>query len=206
MLKILGRKNSSNVQKVLWCCDELGIPFKREDYGGEFGKNNDAEYLALNPNGRIPTIVDEDFVLWESNSIIRYLANKHDSGTRYPRDPEERARGERWMDWQLSVLRETTHEMFWGLVRTKPEDRDYEAIAASRQQSADAFAILDRYLGETDYAAGSRFTICDIPIGIFAHRWFGLDIEREEFPNLLRWYNELGERSAYKKHVKVPLT
>lgn len=206
MLKILGRKNSSNVQKVLWCCDELNIPFKREDYGGDFGKNKDADYLALNPNGRVPTIIDEDLVLWESNTIVRYLANKHDDGTLYPIDPEERARGERWMDWQLSVLRDVTHGMFWGLVRTKPEDRDHDAIAASRQRSADAFAILDRYLAETKYAAGSRFTVCDIPAGIFVHRWFGLDIEREDYPNLLRWYKNLGNRPAYQKHVRVPLT
>jgi glutathione S-transferase len=205
MLRILGRKNSSNVQKVLWCCDELGVPFEREDYGGEFGRNRDAAYLALNPNGRVPTIIDGDFVLWESNSIVRYLANKHDDGTLYPVNPEERARGERWMDWQLSVLRDATHGMFWGLVRTKPEDRNSEEIAASIKRSADAFAILDRYLAETEYAAGSHFTVCDIPIGIFVHRWFGLDIEREEFPNLLRWYNNLGDRPAYQKYVKMPL-
>ena len=114
MLKILGRKNSSNVQKVLWCCGELDVPFEREDYGGEFGKTCDAAYLAMNPNARIPTIIDDDLVLWESNSILRYLANKHDDGKLYPKDPGERARGERWMDWQLAVLRDAIHPVFWG--------------------------------------------------------------------------------------------
>ncbi len=206
MLKILGRKNSSNVQKVLWCCGELNVPFEREDYGGEFGKTKDAAYLAMNPNSTVPTIIDDDLVLWESNSIVRYLANKYDDGALYPKDPGERACGERWMDWQLSVLRDAMHPMFWGLVRTKPEDRDMDAIKASRQNSADALAILDTFLGRTDYVCGSKFSICDIPAGVFVNRWFSMDIEREDLPNLRRWYDQLGERPAYQQHIMVPLT
>jgi glutathione S-transferase len=206
MLKILGRKNSSNVQKVLWCCAELNIPFEREDYGGEFGKTKDAAYLAMNPNARVPTIIDDDLVLWESNSIIRYLANKYDDGTLYPKDPGERACGERWMDWQLSVLGPATHGVFWGLIRTKPEDRDMHAIGASRQNTADALAMLDIFLGRTDFVSGSGFSICDIPVGVFVNRWFSMDIEREELPNLRRWYDRLGERPGYRQHIMVPLT
>ncbi|MFT5438961.1 MAG: glutathione S-transferase [Alphaproteobacteria bacterium] len=206
MLKILGRKNSSNVQKVLWCCGELGIPFEREDYGGPFGKTRDAAYLAMNPNSRVPTIIDGDLVLWESNSVIRYLANKYGDGALYPTDPAERGRGERWMDWQLSVLGPATHGVFWGLVRTAPEDRDMDAIRKSRQDSAAAMAILDRYLGQTEFAAGSNFSICDIPVGVFTFRWFNMDIEREEYPNLRRWYDRLGERAPYQEHIMNPLT
>ncbi len=206
MLKILGRKNSSNVQKVLWCCGELGVPFEREDYGGKFGKTRDAEYSAMNPNATVPTIIDDDLVVWESNSIVRYLANKYDNGTLYPKDPKERACGERWMDWQLSVLRDAIHPMFWGLVRTKPEDRDMSAILASRQNTALALAILDTFLGRTEFVGGSRFSICDIPAGVFVYRWFNMDIEREELPNLRRWYDQLGERPPYRQHIMVPLT
>ena len=206
MLKILGRKNSSNVQKVLWCCDELGVPFEREDYGGEFGKTRDADYLSMNPNARVPTIIDGDLVLWESNSIIRYLANKYGDGTFYPNDPGERARGERWMDWQLSVLQGAIHGVFWGLIRTKPEDQDMDAIMASRQATADALVMLDTFLGRTDFVCGSKFSICDIPNGIYTYRWFNLDIEREDLPNLRRWYDQLTERPAYQKHVMQPLT
>jgi glutathione S-transferase len=206
MLRILGRKNSSNVQKVLWCCDELGVPFEREDYGGEFGKTRDADYLAMNPNARVPTIIDGDLVLWESNSIIRYLANKHDDGTFYPLDPGERARGERWMDWQLSVMQGAIQGIFWGLIRTKPEDRDKDAIAASRQATADALAMLDTFLGRTDFVCGSNFTICDIPNAIAVYRWYNLDVEREELPNLQRWYDRLCERPAFQQHVMQPLT
>ena len=206
MLQILGRKNSSNVQKVLWCCDELGLPFEREDYGGAFGKTKDPAYLAMNPNARVPTIIDDDLVLWESNSIIRYLANKHDDGTFYPKDPGERARGERWMDWQLSVLGPAIHGVFWGLIRTKPEDRDAKAIAASRQNTADSLAMLDTFLGRTDFVCGPRFSICDIPVAIYVYRWFTLDIEREDMPNLRRWYDQLTQRPAYRRHVMQPLT
>ena len=206
MLKILGRKNSSNVQKVLWCCGELGIPFEREDYGGKFGKTKDAEYLAMNPNATVPTIIDDDLVIWESNTVIRYLANTYDDGTLYPRNPGERATGERWMDWQLSVLRDAIFPMFWGLVRTKPEDRDMSGILASRKKTADALAILDNFLDRTEFVSGSRFSICDIPVGVFVYRWFNMDIEREELPNLRRWYDRLGERPPYQQHVMVPLT
>lgn len=206
MLKILGRKNSSNVQKVLWCCGELGIPFEREDYGGKFGRTKDAEYLAMNPNATVPTIIDDDLVIWESNTVIRYLANTYDDGTLYPRNPGERATGERWMDWQLSVLRDAIFPMFWGLVRTKPEDRDMSGILASRKKTADALAILDNFLDRTEFVGGSRFSICDIPVGVFVYRWFNMDIEREELPNLRRWYDRLGERPPYQQHVMVPLT
>ena len=209
MLKILGRKNSSNVMKVLWCCDELGIPFEREDYGGKFGKTRDPEYLAMNPNARVPTIIDGDLVLWESNSIIRYLANKYGDGSLYPADPGERARGERWMDWQLSVLNGAIHGMFWGLVRTKPADRDMDHIRASRQATADALAMLDTFLGRTDFVCGPRFSICDIPVAIYTYRWFNLDVDgtpREDMPNLRRWYGALCERPAYRQHIMQPLT
>ncbi|MBT5458749.1 MAG: glutathione S-transferase family protein [Rhodospirillaceae bacterium] len=206
MLKILGRRNSSNVQKVLWCCGELGVPFEREDYGGVFGKTRDDSYLAMNPNSRVPTIIDDDLVLWESNSIIRYLANKYSDGALYPSDPAARGQGERWMDWQLSILGPATQAAFWGLVRTAPEDRDMDAIMESRQNSADAMAILDRYLGQTDFVAGSEFSICDIPVGVFTFRWFNMDIEREDYPNLRRWYDRLRERPAYQEHIMNPLT
>ena len=145
-------------------------------------------------------------MIWESNSIIRYLANKYDDGTLYAKDPEARALGELWMDWQLGVLRDAIFAMFWGLVRTKPEDRDMTAILASRQNTADALAILDSHLGRADYVGGSSFSICDIPVGVFVYRWFAMDIEREELPNLGRWYDRLGERAAYQQYIMVPLT
>ncbi len=206
MLKILGRKNSANVQKVLWACDELGIAFEREDYGGEFGKTRDAEYLSMNPNARVPTIIDGDLVLWESNSIVRYLANEYGDGSLYPNDFGARAMGERWMDWQLSTLGPAIHGVFWGLIRNKPEERNLEAIAKSRQATSEALAMLDTFLGRTEFVSGPAFSVCDIPCGIFTYRWFTLDIEREDYPNLRRWYDALCERPAYRTHIMLPLT
>lgn len=206
MLKILGRKNSSNVQKVLWCCDELGLAFEREDIGGSYGKNRDPEYLALNPNALVPTIIDDDFVLWESNSIIRYLAAKHGNGTLYPTDLQARATGERWMDWQLSVVVPAINPVFFGLIRTPPEKRDHAAIAAARDKLAEAMKILDAYLGRSEFVAGPSLTVGDIPVGIMTYRWYTLDIEREDLPNLKQWYDRLTERPGFQKHVMIGLT
>ncbi len=206
MLKILGRNNSSNVQKVLWCCEELGLKYEREDVGGPFGRNRDPEYLALNPNGLVPTIIDGDFVLWESNTIIRYLAAKHGNGTLYPTDLQTRALGERWMDWQLSVVVPAINPIFFGLIRTPPEKRDQAAIAASRDKLATALKMLDASLERSDYVAGASFTVGDIPVGIMTYRWYTLEIERENLPNLKRWYERLSTRPGFKKHVMIGLT
>ncbi len=201
MLRIIGRKTSSNVMKVLWACAELGLDFEREDLGGPFGGNDSPEYQALNPNGRVPTIVEDDFVLWESNSIIRYLAHRHGNGALWPTDARTRARGERWMDWQLSVMSPAMVPVFWGLVRTPEAERDMAAIGTARDGLAGAMAILDRYLGETEFVAGPDFTVGDIPVGIATFRWFALPIEREDYADLKRWYDAIAARPAYKKVV-----
>jgi glutathione S-transferase len=206
MLKILGRNNSSNVQKVLWCCAELGLAFEREDYGGPFGKTKEEPYLTLNPNSVVPTVIDDDLVLWESNTIIRYLAAKHGEGTLLPADLGTRALGERWMDWQLSVINKFMPTVFMGLIRTAPEDRNNEAIATARDGYENAMAILDRYLGETAYVAGADFSLGDIPVGIMAYRWFNLDIKRKDLPNLKRWFDLIGTRPGYKEHVEIGLS
>ena len=201
MLKILGRATSSNVQKVMRCCAELGLPFEREDVGGPFGRNRDPEYLAINPNGLVPTIIDDGFTLWESNTIVRYLASVHGGDEFWPSDPRARADAERWMDWQLSVLAPAVYPVFWGLIRTKPEDRDWDAINAGRDRLAAAFAILDRHLAGRDYVGGTNFTAADIPVGVVAYRWFEMDIKREDYPDLKQWYDRLGQLSEFREHV-----
>lgn len=206
MLKILGRNNSSNVQKVLWCCEELGVPFERTDLGGQFGGNKEPEYLELNPNAVVPTIIEDDLILWESNSIVRYIAAKYGEGSLYPTDLRTRAMGERWMDWQLSVLGPAIFPVFWGLVRTPPEQRDEAAIAAARDKLSAAIKILDSYLGRTEFVAGDAFTVGDIPVGIVTYRWYNMDIEREDYANLKRWYDELCTRLAFEKHVAIGLS
>ncbi|MBK19164.1 MAG: glutathione S-transferase [Rhodospirillaceae bacterium] len=205
MLKIIGRDTSSNVQKVLWICSEIGLPFEREDLGGPFGGNDTPEYRALNPNGRVPTIIDDGFVLWESNSCIRYLAAKHAAGTLCPDDLQIRANAERWMDWQIATVSPTLVPVFWGMVRTAPEDRDLDAIESARQKLTANIAIMDNHLANSTYMGGDNFTVGDIPLGITAYRWFNMEIDREPYHNVQRWYDLLCERSAFQEHVMNPM-
>ena len=205
MLKILGRRSSSNVQKVLWCCAELGLDYEQEEIGRESGGNDTPEFLRKNPNGTVPVIVDDGLVLWESNAIVRYLAARHGAGTLYPDDLRDRARAERWMDWQLAVLGRAFTPLFHGLVRDAPEDRDLPKIAAARDDVEAKLAMLDCCLGMSAFVAGDGFTMGDIPVGIYGYRWYKLDIERNKLPNLERWYNALADRPAFRKHVMVDL-
>ncbi|MBB43876.1 MAG: glutathione S-transferase [Rhodospirillaceae bacterium] len=201
MLKILGRKTSSNVQKVLWVCGEIGLNFHREDLGGPFGGNLEPEYLELNPNGVIPTIIDEDFILWESNSCTRYLARKHSYGNLYPENLNILASAERWMDWQLTVCSPSLVPVFRGLIRTPEKERNLREIQKSRNALSKSMFILDKNLERNEYVAGASFTIGDIPVGIAAYRWYEMPIEREEYPNLKRWFDTLSSRPAFQDNV-----
>ena len=205
MLKIIGRKTSSNVQKVLWVCGELNLPFEREDLGGPFGGNDTARYRALNPNGKVPTIVDQDFVLWESNSCTRYLSAKHGADTRYPDNLKTRSSAERWMDWQVSTVSPTLVPVFWGLIRTPPKERNAEKIEKARKKLSANLSILDTHLKNSKYIAGESFTMGDIPIGITAYRWFNMEMEREPYKDLKRWYNLLCDRPPFQEHIMQPL-
>lgn len=203
MIRLLGRANSANVQKVMWCCAELSIPYERENYGGTFGKTNTDEYLALNPNGKVPTIVDGDLVLWESNTIVRYLSARHGVGTLWPEDAGARAATEKWMDWQLSVLSPALTPVRIGLLRTAPEQRDPEAIEAGRKKMSAAMKILDTHFTQTkfDYLTGDHLTMGDLPVGMIVWRWFTLDIKREPYEALHEWYQRIAARQTFQDNV-----
>lgn len=206
MLRILGRDTSSNVMKVLWACAELNLPFDREDIGGKHGGNDTPDFMALNPNGLVPVIIDDGFVSWESNSCVRYLAAKHGAGSLYPQDLQTRATAERWMDWQVSTVSPAMIPVFRGMIRTKPEDRDMENIEKSRAALSEKMSIANDTLADRSYLAGDVFTIGDIPMGIAAWRWFNLPIEREDYPHLRRWCDDLSGRPGYQRHIMNPLT
>jgi glutathione S-transferase len=209
MLKIWGRNTSSNVQKAMWAVGELNLEHTRLDVGGAFGKNKEEAYLAMNPNGLVPTLEEEDgFLLWESNSIVRYLAGKYDkTGVLEPRDPKQRARASQWMDWQLSVVGPAIFHAFWGLIRTPAEKRDMAAIKTSQEKTAAAMQILDAQLAKTQYVAGDAFSYGDIPVGIMCYRYVQLVPERPKTPNLDRWYAAISGRPAFKQHVgSIPLS
>jgi glutathione S-transferase len=208
MIKIWGRNTSSNVQKVMWAIGEMKLAHQRIDVGGAFGKNNEAPYLAMNPNGLVPTLEEEDgFTLWESNSIVRYLAAKHADRTLEPADLKTRALAQKWMDWQLSVMAPAITPVFWGLIRTPPEKRDPAAIEAGKVKTVAAAKMLDDQLGKTKYLAGDAFSYGDIPVGIMVYRYVQLIPERPPMPHLDRWYAAISSREAFKQQVgSVPLT
>ncbi len=207
MIKIWGRNTSSNVQKVMWAIGEIGLPHQRIDIGGPFGKNREAAYLAMNPNGLVPTLEEEDgFLLWESNTIVRYLAAKNRAGGLEPDDLKARARASAWMDWQLSVLGPAITPAFVGMIRTPPEQRDRAAIEESKKKTTAAFAILDDQLAKTAYVAGDAFSYGDIPAAVMANRYRQLVPERPPLRNFERWYAAIAERQAFKDQVAaVPL-
>jgi glutathione S-transferase len=207
MLTIYGRTNSVNVQKVLWCLAEVGVPYERIDAGLAHGKNTEPWYLELNPNGRVPLLTDGAFSLWESNTIVRYLAAKHGMGSLCPASLEARALAERWMDWQLSTLIDPVSTVFQNLVRRPPEQRDRAAVQRATITANRAMALLDAHLERQPYVAGACFTMGDIPAGAVAHRWLEIPgIERPELPALRAWRARLAERPGFRAHVMLPLS
>jgi glutathione S-transferase len=208
MLKVWGRNTSSNVQKVLWALAEMKVPFERIDVGGAFGRTTESFYLAMNPNSLVPTLEEDDgFTMWESNSIVRYLAARHNATVLQPDDLKLRARAQMWMDWQLTVMGPAITPVFWGLIRTPPEKRDAAAIAAGKEKTITAARMMDEQLGRTRFMAGDAFSYGDIPVGIMVYRFVQLIPERPATPNLDRWYAAISARSAFKEQVgSVKLT
>ena len=206
MLKILGRNNSSNVQKTLWALGELGLEYTRDDIGGPFGGNRETAYLSMNPNGLVPTLIDGDTILWESNVIVRYLVRKFTPNSLLPNSLTDLARAEQWMDWQQTVVSPAVFPVFWGLIRTAPKDRDLDAIRDGRDRLEQVMTILDHHLSDSAFVGGERLSMADIPLGIMVYRWFTLDIERTELPSLYRWYQQLADRPAFKDNVMIGLT
>jgi len=208
MLKIWGRTNSVNVQKVLWCCDELALPYERIDAGMQFGRNKEPAYLNMNPNGQIPTIEDGDFVLWESNSIMRYLAMQYGaSGSLYPQAPKARASVDRWLDWSLSTLQPADKPVFWGMVRTPVEQRDMAALQAAADAAGKLWLIVDAHLEGRSFLEGEAFSLADIVLGAFCRRFIGMDgLRKPATPQLQRWYESLQERPAFQRHIAPALS
>lgn len=208
MLNIWGRISSINVRKVVWCAQELGLDFQRTEAGGRYGVVQTAEYLALNPNALVPTINDDGFVLWESNTIVRYLCAKHWTRQFYPEHLPERFDAERWMDWQQTTLNKASTGAFVQWVRVPPAERDEAVSAASVRAAEPLFAQLDAHLATHGFMAGDRFTMADMPIGCEVHRWFGLpaaDYRRPDWPNLERWFSQMLARPGARGVLDLAL-
>lgn len=204
MLRIWGRVNSVNVKKALWCVEELGLPYERIEAGMQHGVVNTPEYRKMNPNGLVPTMDEDGFILWESHSIVRYLAARHGKGVLWPMDERTRALANQWMDWAFS-FQGSVRDAFWNLIRTPAEKRDAKAVEASRLKSGEMARILDAALADKLYVAGP-FSMGDIPIGSEVQRWIRLPMERPKLPNLEAWFERLRARTAFKKIVDIPLS
>ncbi|WP_303396508.1 glutathione S-transferase family protein [Xanthomonas hortorum] len=204
-ITLWGRRNSSNVRKVLWCAEEAGLPYTSIEVGGAFGGNDTPAYRALNPNGVVPTLQDGELVLWESNAIVRYLAARY-APALYPQSPAERALGDRWMDWTTSTFAGVFRDLFWGVLRTAEAERDHARIAAALMRSGELLARADAVLAQQPYLSGEQFAMGDIPLGSFIYAWFEMPIERPELPHLQAWYQRLRARPAYQRGVMTALT
>lgn len=201
-IRILGRANSFNVRKVLWLCDELAVPFVREDWGRDYRSTDEPEFQRLNPTGQVPVVVDGNSVLRESNTIVRYLAAKHRAEALYPVDLVARARIEQWMDWcAYDVTHALRGAFLGGQLREPPWNNDW-FVLQGRQDLAALMRFLDGELAaQGPYAAGEAFTLADIPVGLTVNRWFMLDgIDRPELSALAAYYELLTERPGFRTH------
>lgn len=207
MLRVWGRTNSSNVMKVLWLLDELGLVAERIDAGGPFGRTDSAAYRAMNPLGVVPTLEEDGFALFESNAIMRYLCNAHaPQNVLYPAAARPRGEVDAWLDFQQTALNRPQSAVFTGLVRTPVAQRDNAAISAAVTQAGRIWGILDERLARHPYIVGEALTIADIAFGVHAHRWFAMPIARPDSPHLHAWYHRLLQRPPYRTHVAQPLS
>nr|WP_314541625.1 glutathione S-transferase [uncultured Massilia sp.] len=204
MIRILGKATSINVRKVLWTCRELGLAFEREDWGSGFRPTQDPAFLALNPNAMVPVLIDGNhgnLVLWESNTICRYLATRYDTGegnSLLPREPGARARVEQWMDWQATELNNAWRYAFMALVRGSESHRDAGQVAASCAGWNRHMGMLTRQLAHTGaFVAGDAFSLADVVLGLSANRWLMTPMEREACPDIDAWLLRLAERPGF---------
>lgn len=206
MLKIWGRPNSINVQKVMWAIGELGLDHERIDVGGAFGGLDTEDYGRMNPNRKIPVLRDGDTVIWESHACVRYLAARYGKGSLWPDDPAERSIADRWMDWKITTVLPHLHLCFWGLIRTAETDRDMAAIAKAADDLGNVWKIFDDHLDGKNFALGNRLTMGDMPLGAAFYRYVSLPIERPALPHIEAWYDRLKSRKAFESHVMIPIS
>lgn len=202
-LTLWGRESSSNVQKVRWALAELGLAYEHIPLGGKYGGNKSAEYLAMNPNGLVPTLRDGDMVMWESHSIVRYVAAKYGAGSLWPEDPAVRFFADQWADWAATTFQRGWIDVFWLLMRTPEAQRNPTAIAKAQAETERCFAIMDARLAQSRFLGGDDLTYGDIPAGIAMFRWTTMPIERQSHPNVERWHAELRSRKPYRDMVEI---
>ena len=204
MLQIYGRKNSSQVIQLMWTVAELNLEHVRHNLGGSFGGLDSPEYRSLNPNGLVPTIDDNGFVLWESYAIIRYQCHQYGKGSLWPDNPQTVALADQWMEWANSRFMPVFFPVFWALIRTPKEQQNPDKIASMAKDSAELLQIVEKQLQGKAYITGDTLTMGDVPLGSLMYKYYTLDIDRPSLPNIESWYKRLSERSAYREHAMNP--
>ena len=203
MLKVWGRRSAFNVQKVMWLLGELSLEHEHVEAAGSAGRLDDPAFLAMNPHRRIPVIDDGGTVVWESHTILRYLAARHGGGF-WSDDPAERSRAERWMDWSQTTLQPAFMDLFWGYWRTPETQRDEAAVADALARCLELYGLLDRWLADRAFLAGDDFGLADIPAGTTLHRFFGMGLDLPPLPRVEAWHGRLAARPAWREHVMLP--
>ena len=201
MITIWGRRNSANVQKVLWTLEELGVRYVREAVGGSFGGNRDADFLAMNPMGLVPVMREGDVTMFESNAIVRYLAARYGHGTLRPDDHHQLAMAEQWMEWQHNVFAPAVGTLFINIVRSPAEKRNAAAVADAEARAMDALRIADAHLSRHDWFAGAQFSFGDIVMGSFLHRYMGIDCTKPDMPHVIEWMDAIAARDAFRQTI-----
>ncbi|MDX7991864.1 glutathione S-transferase family protein [Xenorhabdus littoralis] len=205
MITVWGRKTSSNVQALMWCIDELGLPFTRYDIGHKYGGNDTAEFLSMNPNGTVPVIKDGDGTpIWETGAILRYLANRYAKSPFWPEDLEARTNIDKWAEWsKINIALNFTAPIFWRIVRTAPQFQNQDDIAKAIHKLSNMLDIAEIQLKQHDFIAGDCFTLADIQFGHILYRYFDMKINRTKHPEIIKYYDRLTERPAFKEHVMI---
>ena len=203
-MKLYARRTSSNCQKVLWFLAELGLEYEFVATGGDAGGLDTPEYLALNPNGVVPTLLDGDLSVWESHTILRYLAASQAPERFWVVDPAERSRVERWMDWSQDHFDAAFMAVFWGYWRTPEADRNAGTIRFQLGRCRSYMTVLDQALAKNAFVAGDELSLADIPVGALMYRYANLDVTDGLLPNVARWYDALTQGEAFREHVMLP--
>jgi glutathione S-transferase len=207
MIKIWGRENSVNVKKVLWCAQELGLKYDHINAGGAFGVVDTPEYRAMNPNGLVPCIEDDGFILWESNAVVRYLCAKYDgAGTLLSADLQKQAIANQWMDWTTSMFASPFRDVLRNLIRLPAEQRNMSVVEKGVRDCSHHLGILDAALAKTPFLSGEMFGMGDIPMGCLVYGWLKMPIQHPQLAHVDAWYNRLAQRPAYQDKVMLPLT
>ena len=203
-LTLWGRASAFNVQKALWLLGELGLPFDHIQVGGAYGGLDATEFLRMNPHGRVPVLRDGDTIVWESHSVLRYLAARYGPEALWPADPGARSLVDRWMDWSLASLQPAFMRLFWGYFRTPPDLWDRAGLPPAIEECDRFFALLDGQLAGQAYLAGPAFSLADIPAGTALYRYFGMGLAVPRHANVDAWYERLCARRAYQQAIMVP--